>query len=55
MSTCLAQITIFSLANGGSDTKSFPFSSSEAGIMNAKGFLPISILRVEVEVAIVEF
>ena len=55
MSTYLAQMEIFYLTNGGLGTKSLPLSSYDVVIMNAKGFLSVSILRVEVEAAMFEF
>lgn len=51
-SICLAQMAIFSLAIGGSGTKSLPLLSSNVGIMNTKGFLSVSSLEDEMEVAI---
>lgn len=53
--TCLAQMAIFSLANGGSGTKSLPLSSSDVGIMKVKGVLWVPIFIVEVEDAMFEF
>lgn len=49
------QIGDFSLANGGSCMKFIPLSSSDAGIMNTKGVLPVSISRVKVEAVILSF
>lgn len=55
MSTYFCEMVIFSLAISGSVTKSFPSLPSDVGIMNAKALFPVSILRFEVEVTIVEF
>lgn len=51
MSTCLSQMDIFSLASGGSGTKSLPFSSYDAEIVKAIGFFLVSGSKV-VKVAI---
>lgn len=55
MSTYLAQMTIYSLAIGGSSTKYLPSLSSDVEIMNVNGFLPMSSLEDEVEVSISKF
>lgn len=55
MSTYLAHMSIFSLAIGGSGTKSLPSLPSDVGIMNANGFLLVFCLENEVEVTIFEF